>query len=335
MKPVPLTRCVFVVPFANILNEMGAPTASLLAKFRLPAHLEEKPNHYIPLLPALRFATTAQGTQGIVDFGFKAGMRLGFDALSNSFRDLVRYSPTLLVALQQWCRFARLEDIFLQFWLERHGNSMRICSVNMVPGAAEMPHLNHSQWLQNMMTIYIIRQFAGSDWAPANFAFQARYTPGVATQCFWPNTRFLSGEKASWIDIPISQLSLPNLASKQRRHQPQNGYLPIDIDAINTLKLMLSSYLDERIPNIAEVAEIAGTSVRSLQREISLAGLTYTGLIEQVRFEKGAAMLRGSDTRIIDVAHATGYSDPAHFTRAFRRFAGVTPREFRDQKRLQ
>jgi len=312
---------------------MGAPTASLLAKFRLPAHLEGKPNHYIPLFPALRFATTAQGTQGIVDFGFQAGMRLGFDTLSKSFRDMVRYSPTLLFALQQWCRFARVEDIFLQFWLERHGNCVRICSANTVPGAAEMPHLNHSQWLQNMMTIYIVRQFAGPEWAPAYFAFQARYTPSVATQSFWPNTRFLSGEKASWIDIPISQLSLPNPASKRTRCQPKNGYQPIETDTINTLKLMLSSYLDERIPNIAEVAEIAGTSIRSLQREISFAGMTYTGLIEQVRFEKGAAMLRGSDARIIDVAYATGYSDPAHFTRAFRRFAGVTPREFRDQQR--
>lgn len=81
MKPVPLTRCVFVAPFTRILNEMGAPTTSFLAKFHLPTHLEEKPNHYIPLLPALRFATTAQGTQGIVDFGFHAGMRLDFGAI--------------------------------------------------------------------------------------------------------------------------------------------------------------------------------------------------------------------------------------------------------------
>ena len=205
----------------------------------------------------------------------------------------------------------------------------------MIPGAADMPYLNHAQWVQNMMTIYIVRQFAGVDWAPANFAFQARYAPSVGTQSFWPNTRFLSSEKASWIDIPISQLSLPNLASNRTRRQPQNGHKPVDTDTINTLKLMLSSYLDERILNIAEVAEIAGTSVRSLQREISFMGLTYTGLIDQVRFEKGAAMLRDSDTKIIDVAYATGYSDPAHFTRAFRRFAGVTPREFRDQKRLQ
>jgi transcriptional regulator GlxA family with amidase domain len=53
-------------------------------------------------------------------------------------------------------------------------------------------------------------------------------------------------------------------------------------------------------------------------------------LLDQVRFEKGAEMLRETDAKIIDVAYATGYSDPAHFARAFRRIAGITPRELRE-----
>jgi len=334
MKPIPLTRGIFVIPFTNILNEMGAPTASLLAKFHLPSHLEEKPNHYIPLLPALRFVTTAQLTQDFMDFGFHAAQRLGFDALSYQFKASVGHSPTLLAALQSWCRFAQLEDVFLKIWLEPREHSLRICSVSTIIDYARTAHAEHSQWIRNMMAIYIVRQFAGPDWMPAHFAFQAQYTPSLDTQLLFPNTRFLPRQKASWIDIPISQLSLPNLASKRTRHQPKIGYQPIDTDAVSTLKLMLSSYLDERILNIAEVAEIAGISIRSLQREMSFAGQTYTGLIEQVRFEKAAAMLCDSDTRIIDVAYATGYSDPAHFTRAFRRFAGVAPREFRDQQGL-
>jgi AraC-like DNA-binding protein len=34
---------------------------------------------------------------------------------------------------------------------------------------------------------------------------------------------------------------------------------------------------------------------------------------------------------LIDIAFASGYSDPAHFTRAFRRISGVSPRQFREQ----
>jgi AraC-like DNA-binding protein len=331
MKAVPLARCVFLVPFANVLNEIGAPTRSLLAKFHLPTQPEEKIKDYMPLLPALRFVTTAQVSQGVTDFGFHAGRQLGIRVLSDQFQTSVRHSPTLLAALESWCKFVQLEDPFLQVWLERHERDLRICTASTIAGAAGMLHLEHAQWIHNMMAIYIVREFAGRDWTPANFAFQTRYCPGAETQSFWPNTRFLSGQKASWIDIPVSQLALPNPVTNRVRTKSQEEFRPIDTDVITTLKLILSTYLDERVPSIAEAAEIAGTSVRSLQRELSFADLTYSRLLDQVRFEKGAEMLRETDARIIDVAYATGYSDPAHFARAFRRIAGITPRELRER----
>jgi AraC-like DNA-binding protein len=65
------------------------------------------------------------------------------------------------------------------------------------------------------------------------------------------------------------------------------------------------------------VAEIVGTSVRTLQRELAAVGLTYSSLIDQARFGKAVSLLRAADAKIIDVAFATGYANPAHFTRAY------------------
>ena len=329
MKPVPLTRCAFVAPFAGILNRMGAPGASLLSKFRLPTNIEEKPEQYVALFPALRFVAAAQLSQGIIDFGFLAGRQLAFRHLSPQFQATVRRSPTLLAALESWRRFIQLEDSVLRIRLERHAQSLRVCFVNTFPGAERMPHLEHAQWIQNIMTIHVVREFAGPGWMPATFAFQSRYSPGIETQSFWPHTRFLSGQYATWIDVPASLLGLPNPASRRAR-EPLGGRLqPFDTDIVSTLKLMLASYLDECVPSIMEAAEIAGTSVRTLQRELATAGLTYSSLLDQVQFERAAEMLRETDAKIIEVAHATGFENPSHFSRAFRRIAGVTPREFR------
>ncbi len=82
-----------------------------------------------------------------------------------------------------------------------------------------------------------------------------------------------------------------------------------------------------------QAAEMVGLSVRSLQRKLSLAGLTYSGLLEQVRFNNAIKLLSDTENKIIDVAFSSGYADPAHFARAFRRISGRTPREFRDSWR--
>jgi AraC-like DNA-binding protein len=199
----------------------------------------------------------------------------------------------------------------------------------MLDGMSGALHLEHTQWVQNVMAVYIVRQFAGPNWAPATIAFEARYTPGIETQSQWPHTRFLSGQKTSWIDVPVSLLSAAPIAYGATRGSSEHEFQPISTDTVTALKLMLPSYLDARLPSIAEMAEITGTSVRSLQRELATAGLTYSRLIDQVRFERGAELLRNTDAKIIDVAFATGYTDPAHFARAFRRMAGVAPREYR------
>ncbi|MGY4401827.1 transcriptional regulator GlxA family with amidase domain [Bradyrhizobium sp. USDA 3315] len=179
----------------------------------------------------------------------------------------------------------------------------------------------------------MVQQFAGPDWAPATMAFEARYTPSPACQSFWPNTRFLSGQDASWIDIPISLLSLVNRANEKMLSPQDDGAGPAGHDIIATLKLMLPSYLGERLPALAEIAEMAGASTRSLQRKLAHAGLTYSDLIDTIRFENARKLLRDTDFKIIEIAFASGYTDPAHFTRAFRRIAGAAPRQYREESR--
>jgi AraC-like DNA-binding protein len=51
--------------------------------------------------------------------------------------------------------------------------------------------------------------------------------------------------------------------------------------------------------------------------------------LDQARFEVAAELIEFSDRQLTDVGFEVGYSDPAHFTRAFRRWAGMAPRQYR------
>lgn len=57
---------------------------------------------------------------------------------------------------------------------------------------------------------------------------------------------------------------------------------------------------------------------------------SFFDILGRLRVERAKALLSDSSLRIHDVAERTGYSDVAHFSKSFKRFAGMTPGEYRD-----
>jgi len=62
--------------------------------------------------------------------------------------------------------------------------------------------------------------------------------------------------------------------------------------------------------------------------------VSYSDLIGEIRFEAAARLLRETDATALEIALEVGYEDPSHFSRAFKRIAGISPREYRRQQRL-
>jgi AraC-like DNA-binding protein len=71
--------------------------------------------------------------------------------------------------------------------------------------------------------------------------------------------------------------------------------------------------------------------VRALQRRLTKNGLTFKRVVDQARFQASADLLRDPNLKLVEVAHELGYSDQANFNRAFHRWAGITPGEYRLQ----
>jgi len=88
----------------------------------------------------------------------------------------------------------------------------------------------------------------------------------------------------------------------------------------------------EGYPNIHVTADFLGMSVRTLQRHLATAGVTHEMLVGKSRFATAAALLEETDTKILDIALDLGYSDHAHFTRAFRQWVDCSPQEYRRRR---
>jgi AraC family transcriptional activator of tynA and feaB len=97
----------------------------------------------------------------------------------------------------------------------------------------------------------------------------------------------------------------------------------------------VAHYVDAHVqsPDLTprQMANHFNVSVRQLYRIVAEAGCTPAALIWRSRLERARALLAKSGARvpIIDIALSCGFKDGAHFSRAYRREFGHSPRSDR------
>jgi AraC-like DNA-binding protein len=75
-------------------------------------------------------------------------------------------------------------------------------------------------------------------------------------------------------------------------------------------------------------------SRRSLQRRLAEAEATYQSLVDETRRDMALRYLEDPDKSATDIAFLLGYSQQSAFTRAFRRWTGMSPSEYRSSNSL-
>jgi AraC-like DNA-binding protein len=78
-----------------------------------------------------------------------------------------------------------------------------------------------------------------------------------------------------------------------------------------------------------EIAELMTMSERTLTRQLSAAGTSYSELLTRVQSERARNLLRNRELSVSQVSYRLGYAEPAAFTRAFTRWTGQSPLKWR------
>ena len=82
-------------------------------------------------------------------------------------------------------------------------------------------------------------------------------------------------------------------------------------------------------PNLEKVALDLHMSPCTLSRRLKSHDITFTQLIDQVRYELAKHYIQQKNLPISEVAFLLGYSEVSAFSRAFKRWFGCTPRQLR------
>jgi AraC-like DNA-binding protein len=78
-----------------------------------------------------------------------------------------------------------------------------------------------------------------------------------------------------------------------------------------------------------QVAALFSITRRTLTRRLSAFDTGFQELVDEIRFEVARQMLEDSGMEILEIAAVLDYAGPNAFTRAFRRWSGTTPAEWR------
>lgn len=100
-------------------------------------------------------------------------------------------------------------------------------------------------------------------------------------------------------------------------------------DLPELLRLVIRSELYEGRPTAPRVAHQAGMSLRLMQRRLADAEIRFSDLVREALMERATELLAQPGWRVTDIGLEIGYSESANFTRAFRRWTGLSPRAYR------
>jgi AraC-like DNA-binding protein len=323
---VPLIRASEIRPFVAWMEAEGVPQCGYLERAGLPGDPMATPDQVVAGLPLRALLAEVARCEAGPDFGWRVGVRTDATALG-AFVRVLPGARKLRDAIHSFCCELLWDSPTADFGLyetKAGGWFWR----RPLPGV-ETARDVMEQYVAAMM-VGIVRAIAGPSWSPALVKLQMRRIDPIGREVLGDPEVEL-GARITAVHLAPAVLTLPVKAPASpcdggfsRRSGPEPA-----MDLVGALRQALPAALPAA-PGIDWGAEITGTSRRTLQRRLAEHGLSWAGLMDEVRQEVACREIGDAALSIRDVARRVGYRDPANFTRAFRRWMGSSPAAYRE-----
>lgn len=314
-----------------LLAEFGVEWRHMLHRNGIdPALLADQTNR-ITIEAAGRLLVDCAAETGCPHFGLLVGQRAGASAPGVPAA-LLDDAGTVGEALEALSRYLHVHDraaVLALVPMERGRVRLSYLVFHPgTPGAALIMDAVLAVMVESM------RSLCGPAWRPTE-AWLPRSRPqrvGPYRACLRATLRF---------DSPHAAIVFPtaDLERRPRRVQPEVRRRVMHI--IETMENARPDTTSERVvrelsrsllvgaPSGARIAATLGISRRRLHERLAAEGTRYSELLADIRCEIARQLLEGTRMPAGEIATALHYSSPGAFSRAFRAWTGMTPREVR------
>ena len=307
----------------RLLRDTGLPIDILLAgdESRMTAHQQ------------LQVLANARSMENSADLGLRLGQQLQPSA-HGPIGYLALSSPDLRTALQSLRDFLPLRIPFLQLDLQEQGDWL-VCSLGFLleAGAEERKML-----LESFVLVIqaLVASFLGRKLTDAHvcFEFSRPHYHGLYREYIDADIQFDCPRSEMLIPLPLLEELNPSGDSDSyaaAREMCGSLLAQTPVNALSMTDRVKRFLLAQPMNSVSEeqVARSLFVSKRTLARRLQLEGSGYRRIRDEILAEMAARHLRDERFSVESIAALLGYHDSANFRRAFRRWYGCSPRDYR------
>jgi AraC-like DNA-binding protein len=316
----------------NAAAGKGVAERRLLAASGLNSNLLSDPDCRIPFAQIVSLYETGAQLTGDSFFGLHVG-----ETVNPSAFDVVGFSAlnsaTLGEAFDRVQRYHSIWTDGADFTI--HATQPVSSIVYTYCDASITEHRQDSE-MTLATVVSLCRRVAVPDWTPlaVEFQHQAPTDSSELLRVFRCEIRFSQPANRLLFDsttlaLPIDKADPALIAVLDRHAHELLSRFPPHHSLLDQVRSIIARELNGGDASLERIAQQLGLSPRTLQRKLQELDTTHNELLDQARHELAVTYLREQEMAICEVAYLLGFSEPSSFHRAFKRWTGKTPKEFR------
>lgn len=324
------TRASALMGYGELAQQAGLDPEALLRNVGLPVSILEQPDGLIPYSLFLRLLDLSATQSKDPFFGIKLGLHQGI-TIFGPLLYLVRNAPTVGAALQEFRGYFHLHMGAAVVELERFDNLVQL-SYHVLDG--HQPGLIQGVELAVGVGKRLLQVLCGEQWQLTAALFEHSPHAPLKDYHHWLGVtpQFNSGAnallfEASLLERPLAAAD-PVLHSLIRDHLDTLERLS-DPELPGYVASLLRNMLDQGRVTVDDVAAYLPISRRTLQRRLAGCGTSFQKVLDQTRQNLARRYLRDSAMQMTQLADLLGYSELSAFSRAFTRWFGTPPSQWR------
>ncbi len=320
-----MVKSAFHAPFKIAMDACGISADYYFKKVNLPVKVDD-PDGLLPVKPFFQLINMVAINENLPGFGAFVAKTTPWHKIA-SLAPLIEGSENLKALLETFCEIASHQSSHGSFSLIDEGSHYSFSYIGspLFKGDIQMELYRITSMIQ------LVQLATGAEWRPEIIRLITPKTNAVGSCQLLISSNISFSQKYSAISIDTALLQLPvQLEIPVTNIADNNSDADANIEFTNSIRQILKTYTQTKSISIEGLADITDLSVRTLQRRLKANDLKFNDLLKEAKFEHAKEKLHDTQTPIKEIAESLGYSDAAHFTRAFHQWCGVSPTKFRN-----